>query len=132
MQEAGGSACPTWSEQSTGQTTTSPARASCADFAERLFSVMVLPGIRHKDSNGKGAPAAERTAGASSGACRLDAHSGMDGRFAQEFAELFQLRFQSPAFRPGHVIDPRQQRANFIIGDRKSTRLNSSHRCISY
>src|SRR5271155_1845840 len=31
--------------QSTWQTTTSPARALCPDFADRIFSLMVLPGI---------------------------------------------------------------------------------------
>jgi hypothetical protein len=39
----------------------------------------------------------------------------MDGRFVKEFAELFQLRFQSLSIRPGHVTDPREQGGYFIV-----------------
>src|ERR1039458_5157686 len=86
--------------QSTAQTTTSPARASTPAFAERIFSLMVLPAIL----------------------CLLLLHVIREVNLHPDLRALVRRRQR---WKWAGGADGRNRRV--IQGDRKSIRLNSSH-----
>src|SRR5580700_11509783 len=91
------------SAQSTGQTTTSPAKALFPDLAERIFSLMVWPAIPIKLPHGGGSVIRDAALG--------------DGRAStvEQCAQAGQFRFQAAALGLRRAVYDRQQMGNFPI-----------------